>query len=49
VVCDNLLFGNSQGLPSVSVYGGVEAAGEQEEQTSLRAGGRVVAVGRDAS
>lgn len=43
MVCDNLLFGDCQGLPTVSVYGGVEAAGEQEEQ-----GRRIVAVGHGA-
>lgn len=49
MVCDNLLFGDCRGLPTVNVYSDMEAAGEQEEQTSLRAGRRIVAVGRGAS
>lgn len=48
VVCDNLLFGDHQGLPTVSVYSDVETAGEQQEQTSLRADGRIVAAGQGA-
>lgn len=44
MVCDNLLFGDCQGLLTVSVYGDVEAAGGQEEQTDFRAGRRIVAV-----
>lgn len=48
MVCDNLLFGDHQGLPTVSVYSDVETAGEQQEQTSLRADGRIVAAGQGA-
>lgn len=44
-----MLFGDCQGLPTVSVYSDTEAAGEQEEQTSVRAGRRTVAVGHGAS
>lgn len=41
----NLLFDSSQGLPTVSVYSDMEADEQQKEQTSLRAGRRITAVG----
>lgn len=44
MVCDNLLFGDHQGLPTASVYS--DAAGELEEQTGVRADERVAAVGQ---